>query len=235
VTALAYHSDCLPDGDCRAAGWVAATRSSEFSSPEDLRISDDGRSWTIVDIPDEPSLSVLGIVVHGGLWVVAGHRLHDGGDAGVTVALTSPDRQNWSGTVVASDGAWGRGLSAGVDRLAIVGYRRIGERAVPRGWTSIDGRQWLAFRPDTALGRMPTQMEVVAPIEGGHVAMSGTGDAWISLDAELWLNRAAFDAGPADAVRALAAAGDILIAAGRSTAGRPTFWVGSLSLQLPTR
>jgi hypothetical protein len=235
VTALAYRSECLPDEDCRAAGWVAATRSSGLSRPDELRISKDGRRWTIVDIPDEPSLSVFGIVEHAGLWVVAGARLRDGRDAGVTVALTSTDRQAWSATVVASDGAGGRGLSAGIDGLVIVGYRLIGDEAVPRGWTSIDGRHWLAFRPNTALGRMPTQMDVVAPTEGGHVAVSGTGDAWISLDQGLWLNRPAFDAGPADAVRAVAAAGDILVAGGRSTAGRPTFWVGSLALQLPTR
>ncbi len=101
---------------------------------------------------------------------------------------------------------------------------------LPRVWLSSDGEGWVRVSGETAFGRAPAPMDHVTVTAHGYLAMSGrTGDAWISTDGEHWRNLSTVVPGPGDEVRVIASAGDVLLAAGRSTAGRPAFWAGRLS------
>jgi hypothetical protein len=235
VTDLAYRGRCTTEEDCRAVGWVAAV-ARVSSDVHDLHVSDDGRAWTAVDLGDERAMWIVGIAHARGRWIVAGVQRPSGSDRGATVALVSRDRVAWSANVVSTVEHGGRDLTSGVAGLALVGTERVGERLLPRAWLSSDGAAWLQVDADAVPGRTATAMDHVTRTEDGYFAMSSsTGDAWVSTDGALWRNVPVFVAGPTDVVRAIAAAGDVLLAAGRSTAGRPTFWSASLSVQLGQR
>ncbi len=236
VTALAYQGACEPDGDCGAVGWVAAVAPTGSARDDQLRVSVDARTWVAIDLPDVSALSIVGVAFHRGRWVVAAIPAPAGPGQGTTIALTSHDRVRWTSSVVSALAGGGRDLGSGVGGLALVGVEVAEGRRLPRIWLSSDGVGWLRLRAGMAPGRTPVSMDHVTSTDHGYMALQGSsGDAWISTDGEFWCNLPAFVAGPADAVRAVAAAGDVLLAAGRSTAGRPTFWAGSLSVQLSSQ
>lgn len=223
VTALAYHGGCMADADCPAAGWVAAIDSA--ASGEQLRTSGGGRSWRPVEVSGEAGFQMIGLTFHRDRWFAAGSAT-----SGATVVLTSIDRVHWSSAVVATSGTSGRDIAAGVAGVVVVGLEEVQGDRRPRVWLSTDGESWIRMSGETPFGRAPAPMDHVTATDQGYLAITtATGDAWISTDGEHWRDLPAFEAGTGNAVKAIAAAGDVLVAAGHSSAGRPTFWAASLS------
>jgi hypothetical protein len=228
VTAFEYRSTCETDADCLAVGWVAAIAEAQPGADR-LVVSDDGRSWAASEPGEERELSIIGIEYTRRGWIAAAVAPGESG-LGVTIVLRSDDRLTWSTNLVTTSRGGGRDIAAGVAGIAIVGTEENQGSRLPRVWLSSDGEGWLRVSGETAFGRAPAAMDHVTATAHGYLAMSGrTGDAWISTDGELWRNLSTFVSGPGDEVRVIASAGDVLLAAGRSTAGRPAFWAGRLS------
>jgi hypothetical protein len=148
----------------------------------------------------------------------------------VTLALTSDDRVRWSADLVSTGASSGRAIAAGVAGVAIVGTEDVQGDHRPRVWHSTDGVEWHRFAGEVLSGRAPAPMDLVTATTRGYLAMTAAaGDAWLSTDGGSWLDFPAFEGGTGNAVRSVATAGDIVVAAGRSGAGRPAFWRTSLS------
>lgn len=234
VIEIAIAGECGPDGRCDA-GWVAVV-GVDGSSEEDLRVSTDGIRWTRPTLPLDDPASLTGIAWRRGTWFVIASYFHRCCSLQVfTDVLASDDRRTWTATHISATNGGGRDLTAGVGGLALVGVIQEApqEARVPKVWLSGDGVGWLEGPGGVLPGRAPAPMDFVVATDHGYAAMSAaTGDAWISTDGEFWRCLPAFNAEQGDTVLALAYANDTLVAGGRSSTGRPTFWSTTLSALL---
>ena len=230
VTAVAYRSACEADGACVGVGWVAVVGGP--SGGDRLVVSADGRTWASVELSVELGLSVVGITFHRGRWVAAAAGLAASGHP-VILVLTSHDRRRWSSQVVAASADDGSDIASGATGLAIVGMEPVQGSRLPRAWLSADGEMWRSVSGETLAGRAPAPMDHVTATARGYFSMNrSSGDAWLSTDGRTWRNVIAFVPSAGDQVRAIASAGDLLLGAGRTSAGRPVFWVGSRSIEV---
>jgi hypothetical protein len=233
VRDIAYQSACEPNGDCRATGWVATVAGDAITPIEELRVSEDGRSWESIELVDEGAVSIVGVAFHQGRWVVITDQPRAGRDDAPTTAWTSRNLTRWSPTPVPSVEGGGRDLAAGGAGFVLVGTEQVDDRPFPRAWRSSNGDGWLELQTLVPSGRVPRAIHHVVSTDLGYVAMSGThGDAWISGDGEDWRHLVAFAGDQSTWVGDVVSAGDVLLAGGRSSAGRPTFWSASLAADL---
>ncbi|HXG25783.1 MAG TPA: hypothetical protein VNL94_02895 [Candidatus Binatia bacterium] len=225
VEALAW-GGCHGDAPC--AGYVAGVTEDVSSAFEELRISEDGISWWVPEVEDIGPYSVRGVVWQGGRWHALVVQRSTPPGSTITGVLTSTDLQTWEWAEIAALAGGGRGIAASEDRVVIVGAEEMRGVRSPRAWLW-DGTTWELVAPDVLPGRQPTGAELVLSTEPGFVSLSAfNGDAWLAIPGLGWQGRVVIEATPGDAVRTLVTNGEVIVAGGRSAAGRPTFWTGDL-------
>lgn len=246
---LAYSDACLSEGSCGGRGWVATFAIAEPLVDDAVYVSRDGRAWTTAPFLFEPPASIMGVVAHHGVWFVLGRQRDFGqgvGRATRTGVATSADLTSWTwteiadlagssgGDAIASAGDALSASGAGVDGLAVVGAEERGGQRMPRAWILTTNGAWAKIGVESLAGRTGTGMDLLTWTAAGWAGMNAaTGDAWFSDLGLGWLPQPAFEAELGDTALALASTEKIIVAGGRSAAGRPVFWRTSILSQFP--
>jgi hypothetical protein len=221
---------CGARGNCEAARWGALVGVEDSHEWEELLLSSDGVDWARPELPLGRGTSLTRLTLGDGTWyVVATHGGADG-DLPITDLLSSTDLVTWRADRVAMTRGGGRAMAIGLAGPVVVGSSLGDAGLAPRAWLRSTDGEWFELEPPMLDARAPASMDFVVATPVGYVAMSAsTGDAWHSPDGVTWQNRPAFHAEAGDTIRALATSGDVVIAGGRTAAGRPALWRTVLS------
>jgi hypothetical protein len=228
----------------RAGGrWFAAPFRSTPGEPfaqidQDIRVSNDGVDWTVVDAPRFGDLSgyhraitVGDRLLASGTWVNIDEDRHE-----VFFATTRTGR-SWTARDLEADRNARMGQFACTHELCVaVGSLNDGDDNFdhPYAWTSDDGLDWTPTDPQPPFpdGRTSIPMDELVATGSGWLALGGpSGDAWLSPDGMSWRYVQVLPRHPDAAPHSIGVIGDRIVgvAGTGDGSGRLDIWIGSLA------
>jgi hypothetical protein len=231
----------------KAAGrWIAGPHRDTPGEPfatieQDVRVSDDGVHWSIVDAPRGGVMTYYSEAeVFRDSVVIAGTRFEDDGHD-VTQQqffITSRDGSSWQAMDFRpSRNTGGRSYLCGPARCALVGNVTDddGNFEHPFAWTSTDGLRWAPVQApiEYPAGRASIGMDDVTWTGSEFLALGGgpDGGAWLSADGMAWRFVEIKDPELDLVTGRFAVLGDRVVSVSDpgDGSGRVTIWIGSLA------